>query len=232
MSGYSLRLTCRILQLISAIIILAIYSIDLQHFTTTNNRAPASFAFAEVSAGLSISLCTVHFWWILRSTWWCIPEFMLAVLWAAQAGVFGMIYLSDTTTLDEEDKARLGRMKAGIAFGLISMILWLVSFVQSLVWGCQRRKTKAGIKREVSFQRALEGLKEQRMVESVESSRYEPVENDVEQERKRTGSEGGDADVQDAVQPPAYQAVVHDVLPSPERCQLEVLTKWQGRGGA
>lgn len=60
-------------------------------------------------------------------------DFVLAVLWAALAGVFGMIYLEGEGKAGDEwvehDKKS---MKAAVACGLVVMVCWMVT----AVWGC------------------------------------------------------------------------------------------------
>lgn len=65
----------------------------------------------------------------------------MAILWTAQAGSFGSLYLGD-----EKDRVEVtgeeSRMKAGVGIGLTCMLFWLASFVQGIVFCCQARRVR------------------------------------------------------------------------------------------
>lgn len=143
-----------ILLLLCAVLTAIFYGIDLHHAPLTSAHAPAEWIYAEVIAFISFATCVLRFfkggsrgsWRILNLLW----DFVLVVLWAAQAGTFGGVFLSGGSSKDEDhidDPYRgfttsLGRMRAGVAVGLISMMLWALSFAMGVVGCCKSRRER------------------------------------------------------------------------------------------
>ncbi|KAM3424411.1 hypothetical protein BST61_g6416 [Cercospora zeina] len=170
-----LRVGIRLLQFALALTIMILYSRDLRQFTAAKATAPASWIYAEVVAALSILVCL-----------WCafvnvrhrilrlMLDFAIAILWAAQAGYFGILYWQD------DGKGNVGRpelasdkkMRAAVTVGLVCVALWMLSFFQSVVWRCQ------ALKQGLRNRRARKEVKRQRQVEFGEvagGASVEPV---------------------------------------------------------
>jgi hypothetical protein len=67
----------------------------------------------------------------------------MCVLYAALAGTFGGTYLvvGSRDWLAEEDRVKsLEGMKAAVAFDLLGVGLWLLTFLQGSVWCCKARR--------------------------------------------------------------------------------------------
>lgn len=67
----------------------------------------------------------------------------MCVLYAALAGTFGGTYLAvdSRESLADEDRVKsLEGMKAAVAFDLLGLVLWLLTFLQGSVWCCKARR--------------------------------------------------------------------------------------------
>lgn len=141
--GLITRTALRTLQFTLAIITAALYGIDLAHSTTTSTPANSEWIYAEIVAALSAITCIVHCFVTVTRVGWCTWDFVLFVLWMAQTGVFGNIYVRRDGDV-EGDYVRatgsLGRMRAGVWVGLVCMVLWLGTFVLAVGWCCRTRK--------------------------------------------------------------------------------------------
>lgn len=139
--GLITRIALRTLQFILAIIIAALYGIDLAHSTKTSTHAGSEWIYAEVVAALSAITCIVHCFATVTRVGWCTWDFVLFVLWMAQTGVFGNIYVRADVQGDYvHATGSLGRMSAGVWIGLVCMVLWLGTFVLAVGWCCRTRK--------------------------------------------------------------------------------------------
>ncbi|PPJ49880.1 hypothetical protein CBER1_05027 [Cercospora berteroae] len=169
------RLGIRLLQFILALTIMVLYSRDLRQFTAANTRAPASWIYAEVVAALSIIVCLwCAFVNVRHRVLRLMLDFAIAILWAAQAGYFGMLYWQDDGQGNTErpELASERRMKAAIPIGLTCVALWMLSFFQSVVWRCQ------ALKQRLRNRRARKEAKRQRQAEFGEMANrgsLEPV---------------------------------------------------------
>lgn len=138
-------LALRPLQFVFAMAVAALYGIDLAHATKTNNTAPAEWVYAEFIVTLSAITCIVHFFVPVIHTAWSTWDGILFVLWLAQTGVFGNIYISEPTD-DYHRKVTLStpRMRAAVWIDLISMLLWLTTFILGMTCCCARKSTRQG----------------------------------------------------------------------------------------
>lgn len=136
------RLALRPLQFVFAMVVAALYGIDLAHATKTNNTAPAEWVYAEFIVTLSAITCIVHFFVPVIHAAWSTWDGILFVLWLAQTGVFGNIYISGPID-DDHRKATLSipRMCAAVWLDLISMLLWLTTFILGITCCCRARKS-------------------------------------------------------------------------------------------
>lgn len=137
-------LTCtalRTLQFTLAITIAGLYGVDLANSTKSNSPAHSEWIYAETAACLSAITSIVHCFAGATHVGWYTWDFVLFVLWMAQTGVFGNIYLS-TNVRDDYIKATssMDRMKAGIWISLVCMILWLGTFILGMGRCIQARK--------------------------------------------------------------------------------------------
>ncbi|KAF3387024.1 hypothetical protein F1880_001610 [Penicillium rolfsii] len=132
----------RPVQFLFAIIVAALYGIDLAYATKTNNSAPAEWVYAELAVTLSAITCVVHFFVPVLHAAWSILDGILFVFWLAQTGVFGNIYIR--RTIDERyERATLSipRMRAAVWVDLINMLLWLFTFILGITCCCRTRKS-------------------------------------------------------------------------------------------
>lgn len=163
--AFAIKVISRTLQGLLALVIVILYAVDLGHFSSADLRAPAGWIYAEVVASLSLITCGLHYWYTLDSAWWIFLDFVLCILWTAQAGYFGTIYLGDgDKTMSEEYQNVTDElsMKAGAGIGLVCLILWLATFVQSLVWRCKSFRKERTTRKRID-----------RTIETVEAHRNE-----------------------------------------------------------
>ncbi|THY44726.1 hypothetical protein D6C98_08098 [Aureobasidium pullulans] len=130
-TGTIARATLRTLQFITSIILLGIYGSDLSYFpssTDINSPGRTNWIFAIVVALLSARLGWI-FW-----------DLVLCVLYAALSGIFGTAYLGAVEDADRRVTQSVQAMRAGVAFALIGMALWLVTWIQGISWCCSARR--------------------------------------------------------------------------------------------
>ncbi|KAJ5358472.1 uncharacterized protein N7496_010885 [Penicillium cataractarum] len=131
----------RPVQFLFAIIVAALYGIDLAYATKTNTTAPAEWVYAELAVTLSAITCIVYFFVPFLHAAWSTWDGILFVFWLAQTGVFGNIYISGA--LDDHYKhatLSIPRMRAAVWIDLINMLLWLFTFILGIACCCRTRK--------------------------------------------------------------------------------------------
>lgn len=139
--GLITRTAFRTLQFVLAIIIAALYGVDLAQSTKTSTHASSEWIYAEVVACLSAITCIIHCFCTVTRVGWCTWDFVLFVLWMAQTGVFGNIYISSSVEKDyKQETSSLDRMRAGVWISLACMVLWLGTFVLAVGWCIRTRK--------------------------------------------------------------------------------------------
>ncbi|KAF2217136.1 hypothetical protein CERZMDRAFT_93193 [Cercospora zeae-maydis SCOH1-5] len=180
-----LRVGIRLLQFALALKIMVLYSRDLRQFTAANATAPASWIYAEVVAALSIIVCLwCAFVNVTHRVLRLMVDFAIAILWAAQAGYFGILYWQDDG-MGNAGRPKLAsekRMKASVTVGLVCVALWVLSFFQSAVWRCQALTQKLRNRRarkEAKRQRECEAgeMVSRRSLEPVLQNAADEVDN-------------------------------------------------------
>jgi len=142
-TGIYLRAALRTLQFSSAIIIIGIYGSELHYRSTLANTPITNEVFALVVGLLSVLTVGLHCFLTIKRVPYIIWDFVMCVLYAALAGTFGGTYLvvGSSEELTAEDRVRsLEGMKAAVAFDLVGLALWLLTFLQGSVWCCQARR--------------------------------------------------------------------------------------------
>ncbi|PTU18176.1 hypothetical protein P175DRAFT_0504078 [Aspergillus ochraceoroseus IBT 24754] len=134
----------RALQFLFAVVVAALYGIDLAHATKTQAHAEAPWIYAEFLACVSGLTCTIH---ILATAIvsapkpaWDLFDAVVFILWLAQVGVFGTIYCAPLTAIPPEYETAtlsISRMRAGVWISLVNMLLWLLTTVLGVA-GCIR----------------------------------------------------------------------------------------------
>ncbi|KAB8271959.1 hypothetical protein BDV30DRAFT_239928 [Aspergillus minisclerotigenes] len=156
--GVISRAVLRTLQFVFAIVIAGLYGVDLAHATEVNARAPSQWVYAEFVAAVTALTCIVHCFVTVTHVAWSAWDFVLFVLWLAQVGTFGSIYISNNV-LDEYEKATssIPRMRAAVWISLVSMVLWFATTVLGIAWCCRTRKvTRRTDQVEVGKEQILE----------------------------------------------------------------------------
>lgn len=142
-TGTIARAALRTLQFSISVILLGIYGSDLSHFPSPS--IPASpgrtdWIFALVVNLLSAITCILHCFLTIKRMGWIFWDLVLCVLYAALAGTFGTIYLGAVGSDNRDATQSITAMKAGVAFALIGMALWLLTWIQGITWCCSARR--------------------------------------------------------------------------------------------
>ncbi|THW88407.1 hypothetical protein D6D18_07124 [Aureobasidium pullulans] len=129
-TGTIARATLRTLQFITSIILLGIYGSDLSYFpssTDINSPGRTNWIFAIVVALFSAVTCILHCFLTIKRLGWIFWDLVLCVLYAALSGTFGPTYLGAVEDADRRVTQSVQAMRAGVAFALMGMALWLVT---------------------------------------------------------------------------------------------------------
>lgn len=169
--GLISRTALRALQFTLAITIAGLYGVDLANSTKSTSPANSEWIYAEVAACLSAITSAVHCFAAVTRVGWYSWDFVLFVLWMAQTGVFGNIYLSSDVREDyKKATSSMDRMKAGIWISLVCMVLWLGTFVLG-VWWCIRSRKVVRRTDQACVDKAEEG------VINVDEKAYRPLDD-------------------------------------------------------
>lgn len=142
-TGIYLRAALRTLQFCSAIIIIGIYGSELHYRSNHNDTPITNEIYALVVGLLSVFTVGLHCFLTIKRVPYIIWDFVMCVLYAALAGTFGETYLvvGSSEELAVEDRVKsLEGMKAAVAFDLLGLVLWLLTFLQGSVWCCKARR--------------------------------------------------------------------------------------------
>lgn len=140
-TGIYARATLRTFQFCSAIIAIGIYGSSLHYRSTSLPSNPiTNEIYALVVGLLSVFTLGLHCFFTIKRVPFVLWDFGVCVLWAALAGVHGTIYLAGHDLAPEDQVKSLDAMKAGVAFALLSMVLWLLSSLQGCIWCCRARR--------------------------------------------------------------------------------------------
>lgn len=142
-TGTIARATLRTLQFITSIILLGIYGSDLSYFPSSidsNSPGRTNWIFAIVVALLSAVTCILHCFLTIKRLGWIFWDLVLCVIYAALSGTFGSAYLGAVEDADRRVTQSVQAMRAGVAFALMGMALWLVTWIQGISWCCSARR--------------------------------------------------------------------------------------------
>ena len=142
-TGIYLRAALRTLQFSSAIIIIGIYGSELHYRSNHNDTSITNEIYALVVGLLSVFTVGLHCFLTIKRVPYIVWDFVMCVLYAALAGTYGGTYLavSSSEALAVGDRVRsLEGMKAAVAFDLLGLVLWLLTFLQGSVWCCKARR--------------------------------------------------------------------------------------------
>jgi hypothetical protein len=138
--GVISRAALRTLQFVFAITVAGLYGVDLAQATKTKNHAHAEWIYAEFVAALSAITCIVHCFFTVTQVAWSAWDGVLLVLWLAQVGVFGTVYISGNKIGYETATLSVPRMRAAVWIDLVNMLLWLATTVLGIAWCIRTRK--------------------------------------------------------------------------------------------
>ncbi|KAG9957893.1 hypothetical protein KCU61_g8767, partial [Aureobasidium melanogenum] len=121
-------LILRAIQTLLSLTTLGLYATAL----AKHPEAPSSCIYAIICSTTTLLTLTIYSLPKFPTIKFFLWDFVLAVLWAALGGVFGMIYLSDSEKEDERIQDIETRMRAAVACDLVVMVCWVVT----AGWGC------------------------------------------------------------------------------------------------
>jgi hypothetical protein len=139
-TGLIARSALRTLQFVFAIIVSALYGVDLHESTKTNTHANSAWIFAEVVACISILTCAIHCFVTIKRVAWCAWDWVVFFLWISQFGVFAAVYIGGGKTEDGYVTESVMRMKVAVWIDLVNVLLWFSTAVGGIVWCCTERK--------------------------------------------------------------------------------------------
>lgn len=141
-AGLYIRAAFRTLQFLLAIIVAALYGVDLHNSTRTHTHANSDWVYAEVVAALSILTCAAHCFLTIRHVAWTVADWVLFFLWVAQVGVFGTIYIGgqENGMVIDGSADATRRMRAAVWFDIVNMVLWFSTAMSGIVWCCVKRR--------------------------------------------------------------------------------------------
>ena len=141
-TGIYLRAALRTLQFASAIIIIGIYGSELHYRSNSSGTPITNEIYALVVGLLSVITVGLHCFLTIKRVPYITWDFVMCVLYAALAGTYAGTYLvSSSDSLVAEDRVRsLEGMKAAIAFDVLGLVLWLLTFLQGSIWCCKARR--------------------------------------------------------------------------------------------
>jgi len=112
---------------------------------------------------LSAITCILHCFLTVKRLGWIFWDLVLCVLYTALAGTFGSIYLGAVEEDDRRVTQSIAAMRAGVAFALIGMALWLLTWIQGIAWCCSARRITRRTDEEVEE----DGVEIQRVEQSA-----------------------------------------------------------------
>ena len=130
----------RTLQAIFSITTAVLYGLDLTSATDKGVRAGSMWVYAEVASGLSMLACLGRLFFTTTKCRWSLVDWVIFILWVAQFGVFGNIYLGLASSDEGGSYVNRGRMLAAVWIDMVNMLLWLASGSLSLMQCCVRRR--------------------------------------------------------------------------------------------
>jgi hypothetical protein len=141
--GIPIRVGIRITQFILGVVVLGLVASD---FSASGNKT--NHIYAVVVTVISILTDITHCIATVKHGAWFLLDFCIGILWAALAGVTGMVVFKDGTRekmLSDEplEGRRVTLFTAIAALSLISMCFWLLSCLHGCAWCCAQRRDKA-----------------------------------------------------------------------------------------
>lgn len=141
-SGLISRAIIRSLQTIFAITAAVLYGLDLTSATDKGVKPGSMWIYAEVVSAFSLLVCLGRLFFTTTKLRWSIVDWVIFILWVAQFGVFGTIFLGSSSTDRGGSYSDHGRMLAAVWIDMANMLLWLASCSMSLMQCCTRRRQR------------------------------------------------------------------------------------------
>lgn len=194
-SAITLAGIARALQWIFAIVIAGLYSVDLAHFTKIHAHAHAEWIYAEFVAAVSAITCIAFCSVTSNHVAWSLLDAVIFVLWLAQVGVFGSIYIPSVQPEYMGVTLSVGRMRAAVWISLINMVLWLLTALLRIVWCVNARKASRQKKSPKEYKALFLGKRRDAPTPSDQEYGYVDIEQEPPKYHdpkmsEKNGSEG------------------------------------------
>ncbi|KAH6695255.1 hypothetical protein F5X68DRAFT_243783 [Plectosphaerella plurivora] len=152
------RAAVRTFIFVFSIIEIGLFAADLA--SRPPSASPTNQIVGLVVAVLSVLTCGYHCLATVRSGAWYALDFVLGVMWAAMAGVFGKMAFESSDDDDEKavgpvDGPRRARLTAAVVFALACLLLNVASTVFGCAWCCAARRERgrqSNIKEEYNLE--------------------------------------------------------------------------------
>ncbi|SPO02602.1 uncharacterized protein DNG_05275 [Cephalotrichum gorgonifer] len=138
--GFPLRAILRALQCTFALATAVLYGLDLASATDRRVTPGSGWIYAEVVSGLSLLGCLSHLVFTMTKCRWSLVDWVIFILWVAQFGVFGTIFLGSPSLDRGGSYSDHNRMLAAVWVDMVNMLLWFASGCISLVKCCAARR--------------------------------------------------------------------------------------------
>lgn len=127
----TLHLTIRTFQLLTTLVTLPLYASSL-----TSSSSSSSYIYALVCCILTLLTLLIYAIPKVACQKLFLGDFCIAVLWAALAGVFGIVYFDGRNGRDSAEwvEGQQGKMKVAVWFDMLGMTCWIIT----AGWGCVR----------------------------------------------------------------------------------------------
>ncbi|EMC94260.1 hypothetical protein BAUCODRAFT_141621 [Baudoinia panamericana UAMH 10762] len=126
--GAIIRAVIRFFQFILAIVVCALYGVDLQNAHRAHSYTDGRWVFAEVVAGLAAVTTIVYAVPFVKSYWAFGWDWILFILWTALFGLFGSLYIHYHPSPKQSGQIR---MKHAVWVDLVNMLLWFITAIYS-----------------------------------------------------------------------------------------------------
>ncbi|KIX09461.1 uncharacterized protein Z518_00541 [Rhinocladiella mackenziei CBS 650.93] len=141
-----ISLFLRTLQLIDGLVVIGLYGVDLNKANKEDKYSDQKWVYAVTVGSIAAisavlySLASIFLPYrtvALLFAW----DWMVAILFAAQSGIFGTMYLNEKTEME----GGIYRMKVAAGFDLAGLVLWFITAVIGTWWILTEKRNTAPV---------------------------------------------------------------------------------------
>jgi len=136
--AYIAHTVYRLIQMIMAITVIALYGMDLHRAHRENKYTDSKWAYAvAVSSMAAVTALAYCVPFVRRIPFLFVWDTILFFFWIVLFGVFGKLYIGTRA-----DDWGIQRMKSAVWVDLVNALLWLVSAIGMVVYWAKHRNNK------------------------------------------------------------------------------------------